>query len=208
MLPAVGHLPQEGLVLDDADVFSHVGGGGGDEHQLTDIVVGGALLVGAQLLELVQHSHRVDLLREIVHGGDGLKELPVLPEVKVLALEGLHHLVDALFVDEHGAQHGLFGLGGVGHLSGEKLVHIRSPPVDKHFAAPPPTLQSFCAQALPIGQQSLMGFAVCSGSGAGEAILILHISREQNRQGLFLGGPGAYSFYEKMAPGKEKINKK
>ena len=44
----------------DADVFSHVGGGGGDEHQLTDIVVGGALLVGAQLLELVPGLSDID----------------------------------------------------------------------------------------------------------------------------------------------------
>ena len=43
-----------------------------------------------------------------------------------------------------------------------------------------------------------------SGSGAGGAILIFHISRKQNRQRLFLGGPGANSFHEKMAPGEKE----
>ena len=74
-------------------------------------------------------------------------------------------------------------------------------------AAPPPEPQSRTRQAFPIGRYSPKGYAVFSGSGAGEAILILHISRKQNRQWFFWGSRGPI-FLQKEAPGKEKLNNK
>ena len=47
--------------------------------------------------------------------GDGLKDLAVLPQVEVIRLELIHHILDAVAVDQHGAQHRLLRLGGMGH---------------------------------------------------------------------------------------------
>ena len=124
----VRHTAQQGLVPDNADVLLHIGGGGGDEDELLDIVIGGVLVVDAVLLHLVQHGHRIHGLGVVEHGADALEDIPVLPQVEVLRLQGLHHGGDTALVDEHGAKHSLLGLHRVGGLAGEKLVHRGSPP--------------------------------------------------------------------------------
>ena len=47
--------------------------------------------------------------------GDGLKDLAVLPEIEIPRLQLIHHILDAVAVNEHGAQNSLLRLGGVGH---------------------------------------------------------------------------------------------
>ena len=79
----LGHAPQQRLVPDDGRVLHHVGAGGGDLHQLGQIGTGGVLVVGARLLHLLRDGNAVDGLGIGEHGVDGLKNLPVLPEVKI-----------------------------------------------------------------------------------------------------------------------------
>ena len=79
----LGHAPQQRLVPDDGRVLHHVGAGGGDLHQLGQIGTGGVLVVGARLLHLLTDGNAVDGLGIGEHGVDGLKNLPVLPEVKI-----------------------------------------------------------------------------------------------------------------------------
>ena len=79
----LGHAPHQGLVPDDGRVLHHVGAGGGDLHQLGQVGPGGLVVVGARLLHLVAHRDAVDGLGIGEHGVDGLKNLPVLPEVKI-----------------------------------------------------------------------------------------------------------------------------
>ena len=123
LLDQLGQVPgglvdpaEKGLVPDDADVFLHVRGGGGDLHELEDVVPGGVLVINPPELHLVQHRHRVDGGGEVEHGVDGLVNVPVGGQVKVLPGERLHHVRDAPGVNEHGAQHRLFRLHAVGHL--------------------------------------------------------------------------------------------
>ena len=121
---SLGDAAEQGLVLDDGHILLHVGGGGGDLHELEDIVAGGVLIVDAVLPHVVQHGHRVDGQGKVEHGVDGLIDLPVLTEIEVLRLEGLDDLGHAPGVDEHGTQHALLGLHRVGHLPDKQfLVH-------------------------------------------------------------------------------------
>ena len=118
----LGDAPQQGLVLDDGHVLLHVGRRGGDLHELEDVIAGGVLVIHPVLLHVLQHRHRVDGEGEVEHGVDGLIDLPVGAQIEVLRPEGLDHLGHAAGVNEHGAEHGLFGLGAVGHLPGQKLL--------------------------------------------------------------------------------------
>ena len=132
----LGDAPEEGLVLDDVHILPHVGGGGGDLHELEDIGPGGVLVKDAVQAHLVQHRHRVHRLGEGEHGVDGLVDVPVLPEVEVLGAQLLDDHRDAPGVDEHGAQHRLLGLHRVGHLPGQQLLvhgHVPSPPLGSVF---------------------------------------------------------------------------
>ena len=113
----VGDPAEKGLVLDDADILLHIGGSGGDLHELEDVAAGGVLVVDPGELHLVQHRHRVNGGGEVEHGVDGLIDLPVGPQVEVVPGEGLHHVGDTAGVNEHGTQHGLLGLHTVGDLS-------------------------------------------------------------------------------------------
>ena len=54
---------------------------------------------------------------------DGLKDLPILPVIKVLGAELVHHILDAERIDEHGAQHRLLTFKAVGHLPKQQFVH-------------------------------------------------------------------------------------
>ena len=63
------------------------------------------------------HGNAVDGLGVHEHGIDGLENLPVLAQVEVLGLELVHDVLDAVGVDEHGAQHRLLRLRGVGRLA-------------------------------------------------------------------------------------------
>ena len=124
----ISHLAQKGFVPDDLDILLHVGGGGGDVHELADVVVGGGLVVDPGLLHLIQHSYRVHSLGEVKHGADGLVDLLVLPEIEILRLQLLDDLGDTPLINEDGTQHCLFRLNGVGHLPGKQFVHMESPP--------------------------------------------------------------------------------
>ncbi len=117
----LGHAPQQRLVPDDGRVLHHIGAGGGDLHQLGQIRTGGILVVGARLLHLLTDGNAVDGFGIGEHGVDGLKNLPVLPEVKIRRPELVHHILDAIRVDEHGAQDSLLPLQRVGHLPQEKV---------------------------------------------------------------------------------------
>ena len=113
----LGDAAQERLVLDDADVLGDIGGGGGDLHELEQVVAGGVLVVDPPQLHLVQHRPRVDGGGEAEHGVDGLINIPVGLQIEVLAGELLHHVGDAAGVDEHGPQDRLLSLDAVGDLA-------------------------------------------------------------------------------------------
>ena len=84
-------------------------------------------MVEPQLLELIQHRHRVDGLGVVEHGVDGLVDLPVLLKVKVLGSQKSHHVGDAPAVNEDRAQNRLLCFQRLGLLSGQKLlIHIHS----------------------------------------------------------------------------------
>ena len=120
-------LPEHGLVPDDVGVANHIGSGGGDFHQLQN-VVSGIVVVIAQLLQLIQHRHRVNGLGEVEHGIDGFKNLPILLKVEILRLHNAHHIGDAPAVNENRAQHRLLRFQRLGQLPGQKfLVHAVSP---------------------------------------------------------------------------------
>ena len=108
---------EEGLVLDDADILLHIGRGGGDLHELEQVVPGGVLIIDPPLLHLVQHRHRVNGGGEVEHGVDGLVNLPVGFQVEILRVQGLNDIGDAPGVNEHGAQNRLLGLHTVGDLA-------------------------------------------------------------------------------------------
>ncbi len=46
---------------------------------------------------------------------DRLEDLPVGPQIEILGLQLIHHILDAVGIDEHGAQHRLLRLGRMGH---------------------------------------------------------------------------------------------
>ena len=98
-------------------VLGDIGGGGGDLHELEQVVAGGVLVVDPPQLHLVQHRHRVNGGGEAEHGVDGLINIPVGLQIEVLAGELLHHVGDAAGVDEHGPQDRLLSLDAVGDLS-------------------------------------------------------------------------------------------
>ena len=127
----LGHPPQQRLVVDDGHVLHHVGAGGGDLHQLGQVRAGGVLVVGAVFPHLLAHRDAVDGAGIGEHGVDGLKNIPVLPEVEVRRPQLVHHVLDAALVDEHGAQHRLLPFQGVGHLPQQQVFigHGSSPPV-------------------------------------------------------------------------------
>ncbi len=120
-------LPKHGLVPDDVGVADYVGSRGGDFHELQN-VVSGIFVVIAQLLQLIQHRHRVDGLGEVEHGINGFKNLPILLKVKVLRLHNAHHVGNAPAVDEDRTKHRLLRFQGLGQLPGQKFfVHAVSP---------------------------------------------------------------------------------
>ena len=116
-----GQAPEQGLVPHDGGIPDGVGGGGCDLHELLDILRGG-ILPHPPLLHLVQDRHRVDDLGEIEHGVDGLVNLPVLLEVKILRLQEANHIGHTPAVDEHGAQNRLLCLQGVGRLATQQFL--------------------------------------------------------------------------------------
>ena len=58
---------------------------------------------------------------------DGLKDIAVGPQIKVLRLQLVHDVLDAVGVDEHGAQHRLLRLGRMRRLPQQQIVrsHMR-----------------------------------------------------------------------------------
>ena len=126
----LGQGAEERLVLDDLDVFHDVGAGGRDLHQLDQIGPGGLVVVGAVFLHFLGYCDAVDGLGVAEHGVDGLKDVTVLLDIEVVGLELVHDVLDAVGVDEHGTQGGLFCLQAVGHLPGENFIfksHCDSP---------------------------------------------------------------------------------
>ena len=121
----VGGFPQtaqQGPVTDNGGVFQHVCRRGRDAHHLRHVALI-ALLVHAPNLHLVQHGHRVDGLAVGEHGVDGLIDIPVELDIKLIGLQLFQHLGDTPGINEHGADHSLLRRGGVGRLSAKQLVH-------------------------------------------------------------------------------------
>ena len=117
----LSHPAQQGLVLENVDILPHIGRGGGDVHELEQIVPG-VLLVVPVLLHVLQHGERVDGEGVVEHGVDGLIDLHVLLPVEVVRAQLVNDLRDTPGVDEHGAQHRLLRLVGVGQLLQQQLV--------------------------------------------------------------------------------------
>ena len=123
-----GHRPQQGLFPDDPDIFHDVGAGGGHLHQLDQIAPG---VVGGQArpLHLSRHGNAVDGLGVDEHGIDGLENLPIPAQIEVLRLELIHHVLHAVGVDEHRAQHRLLRLRRVGHLANQQFIRGHENPL-------------------------------------------------------------------------------
>ena len=117
-----GHLPHQRLVPHDLYILIDIGGGRRHLHQLQQIGAGG-FGIGAVFLHFAGNRHAVHRLGVDEHVGDGLKDLPVLPQVEILRLQLIHHILDTIAVDQHGAQHRLLRLGGVGHAPHQQFVH-------------------------------------------------------------------------------------
>ena len=111
---------KHGLFLHNGRIARHIGGSGGDLHQLEDVIPG-IVVVVAQLLQLVQHRDRVNGLGEVEHGIDGFINFPVLLQVKILRLHNAHHIRNAPAVDENGTQNRLLRLQRLGLLPGQKF---------------------------------------------------------------------------------------
>ena len=118
----LGHGAQQGLVPDDARILQHIGRGRGHLHKLQEVGPG-ILPVYPGFFHLPGHRHTVDGLGVDEHGINGLEDLPILPQVKILGLEPVHHILDAVRVNEHGPQHRLLRLRGMGHGTAQQLVH-------------------------------------------------------------------------------------
>ena len=119
---ALPHPAQPSLVRHNGGVFQHVGGGGGDFHELAQIGHGGVVVVHPGLLHSVQHRHRVDGLQAVEHGEQHGEQIPVLAHIEVVGEEAGHHVGHAPVVNEHGAQHRLLGHDGVGKLEIAQFV--------------------------------------------------------------------------------------
>ena len=120
---------EHGFLPDDVGIAHHVGGGRGDFHELENIVPG-IVVVVAQLLQLVQHGHRIDGLGEVEHGIDCFVDFPVLLKEKVIRGQDAYHIGNTAAVDENGTQDCLLGLQRLGRLSLQQFFihsHIRSP---------------------------------------------------------------------------------
>ena len=63
------------------------------------------------VVERVHEEVRIDLVGQRIDLG-----------AQMLLFEHLHHFGDALWIDEHTAQHSLFGLDAVRHLLGQQFV--------------------------------------------------------------------------------------
>ena len=116
--------PEHCLLPDDVGVAHHIGSGRRDLHKLQDVVPG-IVVVIAQLLQLVQHRHRVYRLGEIEHGIDGFVNLPVLGQEKVLGLYDANHISDTAAVYENRAQNRLLRLQRLGWLPLQQFfIHV------------------------------------------------------------------------------------
>ena len=120
------HPAQQGLVRHDVHVLQHVGGGGGDLHELAQ-VGHGVVVIGPRLLHPVHHRHRVDGLEAVEHGEHHVEQGAVLAQVKIVGPQPLHDGGDAPLVNEHGAQHRLLRHDGVGHLQFHQFLGGHGP---------------------------------------------------------------------------------
>ena len=111
---------QHGLFPDDIGIPHSVGSRGCDLHQLHNVITG-IVVIYAQLPHLVQHGDRVNGLGEVEHRIDGLVDLPVLLLIEICRLHNAHDLRQTAAVDQDRAQHRLFRLNGMGHLSNNQF---------------------------------------------------------------------------------------
>ena len=110
--------------MHDRAILLDVGGGRRDLQQLGEIVVAAFLVVHAALFHFVEDGNGVDLLREVEHRIDGLVDLAVLPQVKILRLQHTDDVRYAALVDEHGAEHRLLRFQRLWRLPGKQfLIH-------------------------------------------------------------------------------------
>ena len=79
----------------------------------------------AAFLQLARHGDAVDGAGVDEHLVDGLEDLAVGTQVEVLRLELIHDILDAVRVDEHGAEHRLLRFRRMGHLVGQEGIGNR-----------------------------------------------------------------------------------
>ena len=117
----------ERLVAHDVGILHHVCGGRRYLHELNEIVSRGILVVCAVFLHLARDSHPVDRLGVNEHAVDRLKDLAVLPQIKVVRTQLLHHVLNAVGVDKHRAEHRLLRFKRMRHLTVEQFLHDLRP---------------------------------------------------------------------------------
>ena len=81
---------------------------------LKDIAAALIFIVIAAFLHVLQHRHRVDGEGVVEHGVNRLINFPVLAQIEILYPQLINDLRHTPGIDEHGTEHGLFGLNAVG----------------------------------------------------------------------------------------------
>ena len=122
----VRELAQQALVAHDAHIFVHVARARRDLHQLEQVRAAARFVVIAHTGQHIEHRDRIDALRAVEHGIDGLKDALVLIRVEIVRAHLLDHLGDAVRVDQHRTQKRLLRRQILRHLPHEKFVQNRT----------------------------------------------------------------------------------
>ena len=118
----VRQLAQQALVAHDAHIFAHIARARRDLHQLEQVRAAARLVIIAHAREHIEHRDRVDALRAVEHGVNGLKDALVLVRIKVVRAHLLDDLGDAVRVDQHRTEQRLLRRQILRHLPHQKFV--------------------------------------------------------------------------------------
>ena len=101
---------QQAFFLHDLGVEGDVGGGGHAIGERSDVGDAAGLLQRVFAAEDVNDRDEVDGLAAFEQAQGGAINQPVRFPVEILGIEHVRNLGDGALLDQHGAQHGLFGL--------------------------------------------------------------------------------------------------
>ena len=122
----IRELAQQALIAHNTHVFIYVARARRNLHQLEQVRTAARLVVITHARKHIEHRDRVDALRAIEHGIDGLKDALVFVGVEVVRAHLLDHLGDAVRVNQHRAEQRLLRCQILRHLPHEKFVQNRT----------------------------------------------------------------------------------